>query len=133
VPGRRPGRAADGADQIEPPVAAKEFRTFERVGLGDPLVRVTPAVVDFLRGAVDRKAIVRKPDPVDAGQEQVAATVLADHMPWIDPAADAEVDGSLHGPCMLSAWITKMLAKLANLPDQGACMNGCRCNSGHCA
>src|SRR5690348_5387347 len=88
--GRRPGRAADRADQVKPVTATEELGPLQGVGLGHPVIGVTPAVIDVLDRSVRGQAVVRQPDAPHPVQEQVALPVLADHVPRVDGAGDAE-------------------------------------------
>src|SRR5690606_20717696 len=46
---RRPGRAADGRRQVIISVMAGDLRPFQAVAFDNPVVRITPAVIDMSR------------------------------------------------------------------------------------
>ena len=98
VPGGGPGGAADGGDEVVPPVAHHVLGPLQGVGLDDPVGGVVPAVVDALGPAVGGQAVGGQAHAVDAVEEQVALPVLADGVTGVDVAAQPGVEGAVPLP-----------------------------------
>ena len=98
VPGGGPGGAADGGDEVVPPVADHVLGPLQGVGLDDPVGGVAPAVVDALGLAVGGQAVGGQAHAVDAVEEQVARPVLADGVTGVDVAAQPGVEGAVPLP-----------------------------------
>ena len=93
VAGGWAGCAADGRDEVEPFPPAQDFRAFGREAFDDPLLGITPRIVDVFDLADGGEAVIAQADAVTAGEEEPACAVFADGVAGIDVARQVEVDG----------------------------------------